>query len=318
MFSRISAAKALTFAACAAVLASAAASSATEAPPAETAGLASSILEDAAAFQTYVSNAAAVETKFKDGNGVRRTLKAGAAYEPGQLDRGEVAYAALLALQDSNFTGRVREIARNPSDRRDLVDRLTQYPEAVFDIPGAERAAARVSGILSGQGRKVIEAGAAVKQSAYDVQRAGAWAKGAITDRPQRLTLVKTMSTTRFVAKPEDTGRLASAVSKSADQDGEWSRSGAASPAAIRGVALAALAVMGRAGDEDVAELQPLLSSDSGQQCLKWAKLNLYQCLAVAVPRYEDLFCAGVHALMETGQCVVDAAEKPQRATRRY
>lgn len=317
MFSRISAAKALTMAACVGVLMTAAASSADEAPLSETAGLAASILQDAAAYQTYVTNAAAVETKFKDGNGVRRTLKAGAAYEPGQLDRGEVAYAALLALQDNNFTARVREMARDPGLRREMVDRLTQYPEAVFDIPGADRAAARVSTIIGNQGRKVIEAGAAVKQSAYDVQHS-AWSKGAITDRPQRLTLVKTMSATPFVMKPEDTSKLAAAVSKSADQDGDYTRSRAASPAAIRGVALAALAVMGRAGDDDVADLQPLLSSDSGKQCLKWAKLNLYQCLAVAVPRYEDLFCAGVHALMETGQCVVDGVEKPAASRRRY
>ena len=41
---------------------------------------------------------------------------------------------------------------------------------------------------------------------------------------------------------------------------------------------------------------------------MKMAKLNLYQCLAVAGPHYEDVFCLGQHALIDTAQCVNDAA----------
>jgi hypothetical protein len=40
---------------------------------------------------------------------------------------------------------------------------------------------------------------------------------------------------------------------------------------------------------------------------MKMAKLNLYQCLAVAGPHYEDVFCLGQHALSDTAQCVNDA-----------
>ncbi len=35
------------------------------------------------------------------------------------------------------------------------------------------------------------------------------------------------------------------------------------------------------------------------------SKLNLYQCLAVSKPHYEDVFCLGQHALMDTGRCMV-------------
>ena len=37
------------------------------------------------------------------------------------------------------------------------------------------------------------------------------------------------------------------------------------------------------------------------------AKLNLYQCLASAGPHYEDIYCLGQHAMIDPGQCVVDA-----------
>jgi hypothetical protein len=35
------------------------------------------------------------------------------------------------------------------------------------------------------------------------------------------------------------------------------------------------------------------------------AKLNLYQCLAVAKPNYEDVFCMGQHGMADTGACLV-------------
>ena len=41
------------------------------------------------------------------------------------------------------------------------------------------------------------------------------------------------------------------------------------------------------------------------------SKLNLYQCLAVAKPHYEDVFCLGQHVLIDTGQCVMKAAGAP-------
>ena len=38
------------------------------------------------------------------------------------------------------------------------------------------------------------------------------------------------------------------------------------------------------------------------------AKLNYFQCLSVAGPHYEDVFCLGKHAIGDTAQCVVEAA----------
>ena len=47
-----------------------------------------------------------------------------------------------------------------------------------------------------------------------------------------------------------------------------------------------------------------LLGENDGPQCLGMTKLNLYQCLSVAKPYYEDVFCLGQHVLMDTGQCI--------------
>jgi hypothetical protein len=41
------------------------------------------------------------------------------------------------------------------------------------------------------------------------------------------------------------------------------------------------------------------------------SKLNLYQCLAVAKPHYEDVFCLGQHVLMDTGSCLMKGVGLP-------
>ena len=71
-----------------------------------------------------------------------------------------------------------------------------------------------------------------------------------------------------------------------------------------RSLAIAAIAILGEGGDNRADALSQLLDDDDGQKCLGMSKLNLYQCLAVAKPYYEDVFCLGQHVLMDTGQCL--------------
>jgi hypothetical protein len=72
-----------------------------------------------------------------------------------------------------------------------------------------------------------------------------------------------------------------------------------------RGLALAALAAVG-AADDQAAET--LLNDPECASCLRMSKLNLFQCLAVAKPWYEDVFCLGQHGLIDTGDCIYVAA----------
>ncbi len=67
---------------------------------------------------------------------------------------------------------------------------------------------------------------------------------------------------------------------------------------------IAAIAILGEGGPDRTPALLALLDEGDGQKCLRMSKLNLYQCLAVAKPHYEDVFCLGQHVLMDTGQCL--------------
>jgi hypothetical protein len=44
------------------------------------------------------------------------------------------------------------------------------------------------------------------------------------------------------------------------------------------------------------------------------SKLNLYQCLAVSKPHYEDVFCLGQHVLIDTGKCLMKGVGLPEPA----
>ncbi|MEI6281768.1 MAG: hypothetical protein WCP82_03465 [Alphaproteobacteria bacterium] len=69
-----------------------------------------------------------------------------------------------------------------------------------------------------------------------------------------------------------------------------------------RGLAVAALAALGEAGESNDGTTQLMMAEPGTDNCLNLSKLNLDQCLAVAKPNYEDIFCLGQHILMNTGQ----------------
>ena len=80
-------------------------------------------------------------------------------------------------------------------------------------------------------------------------------------------------------------------------------------PVEARALALAAESMVGRAQGADRDRLTPLLTEHESAFCLKMAKLNLYQCMAVAGPQYEDIFCLGQHAMYDTASCVDQASQ---------
>jgi hypothetical protein len=258
-----------------------------------------------AAFDSYVHRASAIAPDVHEGGEVAKAVMTAAAYEPQQFQEGAVAFAALTALQDAEFVQAVNELGQDPVMRRDLVARLLAKPETALQLPGAREAGALVVSVIGRLGDSVISTGAAVKQASYTVQQQP-WSKGAIDGPETLLANVKTQSATKIVLAPADAPALITNVVAAGKLGAAPQARGVAPTSTVaRGLALAALAVLGAAGDETSGQLAPVLSDATDAQCLKMAKLNLNQCLAVAGPHYEGMFCLGRHGLMDTGQCVV-------------
>ncbi|CAN7368581.1 hypothetical protein LJR225_002259 [Phenylobacterium sp. LjRoot225] len=251
----------------------------------------------AMAFESFMRKARAIDPGFSSAGDVSAALQVGASHEPHQLEAGMVAYAAMAALQEPGFVTGVQRAARGG----DLARRLATDPAAVLDLPGGEAAAARAGAALARQGEGLGDVGQRVKRAAYSVQRQG-WSKSKVSDPRGRLAQVKRLSAAGYQPAPGDAARMRAAVAAAGR------RGGSASPVVARGVALAALSVLGEA-----ERGRPLMSEPRTASCLRLAKLNLYQCLASAGPQYEDIYCLGQHAMIDPGQCVADAAHPPAK-----
>jgi len=247
------------------------------------------LIAQAGAFESYMRRARAIDASFSGPGEVAQALQTGASHEPVELETGMVAYAALAALQEPRFVAAVK------ADRSDLARRLAADPRAALDIPGADMAGARASGALYAQGAALSDQGAKVKRAAYSVQHQ-AWSTAKVSDPSGRLARVKHLSAVAYEPARDDAQHLQSALSDGAR------RPGPTSPLVARSVALAALSVLGQE-----RQARALMSEPRTTSCLHMAKLNLYQCLASAGPHYEDIYCLGQHAMIDTGQCVVEA-----------
>ena len=277
-------------------------------PPLPAVALNGSVAEAAAIYLAYMNDTAAIGSAFEDGSAVRGSLLRASAYEPVQLSRGMVAYAAVVALQSPEFVNGVRGLAADPAARDQILRQLVADPAYAVQLPGAPQAAGLIAAQIQGHGQSMFSAGSAVKQTAYDIQRQR-WSSQHVTDRESRLEQVRVLGVT-----PLNPDYSRSATLQQAAQSGQGLQLPAAeatppyTQAVVRGLALAAIAALGQAGDENRNITDSLLNEPVSADCLSFTRLMILQCLAASRPHYEEIFCLGQHLMMDTAQCVIDSA----------
>ena len=278
------------------------------APPPPPVLLPRNVVELASIYESYVQRASVINPSFNNADAVATSLKTGEGYEIDQFQRGQTAYGAIVALQDPTFVASLREFARDAGRRSQVANQLVADPSYAATFKGADSAAGLVIAAFSQHGQAMLATGAKIHQAAYDVQHQP-WSKADVLDRPGRLALAKSLSTAQQRAIEADAQRLQQ------NAEGSQPMGLAAPPAAppytplvARSLAVAAMAALGEGGEEYAPQLTALLVENNEGQCLKMAKLNLYQCLAVSKPHYEDVFCLGQHAVQDTGQCIMKGA----------
>jgi hypothetical protein len=274
--------------------------------------LSSRVIEAASEYRDYMRRATATPASFPSGPAIEESLVADEAYEAQQLSRGVIAYGALVALQDPGFVAGVRTFAVDPDGRKAMAARIASDPSYVAVLPGAAGAAGLVITTLNTDSAKLRGSGELVKQFAYDVQHQ-AWSKKDVVDPAARLARAKSLSATPMTPVPTEVETLKGAVTGSDAKALVVSGAPSASappytPVVSRALAIAALAALGEGGEDNTAQVTALLDESTGGFCLNMSKLNLYQCLAVAKPWYEDVFCLGQHVLIDTSQCVAKEA----------
>lgn len=270
-------------------------------------------LEAASAYASFIHKASAIPAHFADSAAIVQALNTSEGYEPGQLQQGLIAYAALVAIDDPRFAEGVRAAAPDADGRERLVQALMANPALAQQLPGSADAAHLIGQVLRSQARGLAARGDAIRQASYDIQLQAPWSTRMTPDPEQRLQAAKLISATHIIAAEDDIAQVEAETR--ADQAPVMSGDGQGaglSPVVARSLALAAIAIAGTP-DEAQSASQAMLREPQSGQCLHMAKLNLYQCLAVAGPHYEDMFCLGRHAMTETAQCVSDAAGPARR-----
>ncbi|MBN8552651.1 MAG: hypothetical protein J0L52_07130 [Caulobacterales bacterium] len=267
-----------------------------------------SVAEAAAVYMSYVNSSSALSASFSNGGEVRQSMLRAAAYEPSQLSRGMVAYAAILALQSPEFVNGVRTMAADPTNRDTLLRRIISDPAYATQLPGAAEAAGLIASQIQGDGNRMYAAGAAIKQTAYDIQRQR-WSSQHVTDRDARLEQVRLLGLTPLSTDFSASASLQQAALNGTGLNVTPARGSAPyTQAVVRGLALAALASLGQAGEDNRVQTEALLNEPVSADCLNFTRLMILQCLAASRPHYEEIFCLGQHLMMDTAQCVIDSA----------
>jgi hypothetical protein len=266
----------------------------------------------ATAFQGWMTRAAAIDPGFKDGPGVGKGLEVGASYEARQFEQGMIAYGAIAALRNDAFVAGVADAASSKGPEA-LSAQLIADPSAVTKIGGADEAARVVTAALDGVSTPLIAAGAQVKAASYSIQHE-AWSTAKVADPQGRAAEMKTLSATP--SKPADAAAAAMAAALVGSGQSISPPAAGYSDVQVRSLALAAEAVLGHASASERDRLAPLLTEDRSVECLKAAKLDLFNCVAGAAAEYGDVYCLAQNAMTDTAQCVADAAHsRPLPAT---
>jgi hypothetical protein len=277
-------------------------------PPAGPVGLPDRMIADAAGFQGFMMREAAMSPGFTSPQMVAQALKDGAAYEPRAFIRGAVAYGAIAALADQTFVAAIRAAGNSPENRQAMVDDIASNPIYVFQFKGSDAAAGLAREAIGATALQLEQTGRLVRQAAYDVQHEG-WSKLAVADLPGRLAAVEAES--------------ASGIAPSADQVPVLQRAATGvqalpvtaqplappySPLVAHALQVAAIAALGEATDARYDALAAMGSDLETELCLERAKRDLYQCLAVSKPNYEDIFCMGRHEMLQPAACIAAGA----------
>ena len=288
-------------------------------PQAPPVSLSPKLIELASAYRHYVTGATAIAPAFVDGEAVAASLRTGARYEPQQLAKGAIAYGAVMALQDRAFVEGVRVYAKDPVQRRQIAYEILKDPAYAVGIQGSASAAGLVISALGSDAQRLYDNGKNVKQAAYEIQKQP-WSKVDVPGRDARLAQAKSVSAAAMTGSVDETARLQQASSGGASLGAPAATAVAPpyTPTVIRALAVAALAALGEAGDTNVTTVMGLVTEPNIGMCMNMSKLNLYQCLAVARPHYEDVFCLGQHGMMDTGRCMIRAAGLPEPYEARF
>lgn len=270
------------------------------------------VARDAAVYLAFARDLATLRGGFESPEAIQAALRKGSAYDPGQISRGMVAYASIVALQSPDFVAGVNQYGVNPAGRQKMIADIIADPRTASYLPGADVAAGLIMAALDVDIDALSAAANSIENDAYAIQADGrrSWAIAHVTDRDARLAGAKALSSQPMSPSAAEAARLFTAANTGSGLgvSAGRRRQPAFPPVVTNALALAALAALGAGGEDAHANTVALQSEPTSRNCLNESKLNLYQCLAASRPSYEDMFCVGRHIVRDLATCTRAAA----------
>ena len=192
-------------------------------------------------------------------------------YNEKELSRGAIAEFAAIAAGSGKFSSGLKKEQRRYGGRQKFVSALKANPNVVLGVSGWQDAARDVAGAALQDTARMQALAFRLNEIAYGrtAQEAKLASKGAGVTSASRPRRVK-------------------------------------EPTALMVHVLAAGALM-RLEKADSLAAKPVLASfaanKSHDQCLRWARLNISQCLAAAGTKEETAYCLSTQALGERTKC---------------
>jgi hypothetical protein len=285
-----------------------------------------SLEEAAAAYIAYREDVAFLESEpFDSAETTREAHRRLSAHDGDALTTGWVAYAALVAADTPEFAAALQaevEEKKKRSRKQELTGRdaffakLASDPRYPRTLAGSNAAISKVMAMTIQDSLRFATLGEAYKTQAYAMQKTN-WGKAKIGSSSTRLSDAESYAAKRPAAAApafnsvENKGVVSPAL---ASLDGAWSSSwgkeGAVKASASEPNADAVIdRVLNLAARYAVGATNPKIvevyaQNTKSSQCLSMAKLTLDQCIAATRTPYEEAFCLGEHALIDTAQCV--------------
>lgn len=294
----------------------------------------SPVLDAVARYATYHSAVtAATSSDFASAIHIDETLSDLGGHNPDHLSEGWIAYAAMIAIQNSDFRAAIRDIESFYG--RDAVIRGLQNDiRYAGTLSGADAAISASVSAVTADRQRLVNAAGIIKDQAYTLQTKG-WAKRRIRNATARANGLMTMTQTGQSATLEANDLvIASDMEARLLQAGKYGAfslwdtinqppdimtatgpqlpnpAGLGEPEpAVRNLysdRIATVAAFQFIGDEtpDSTTISRAMRDQKASSCMMMANLNLQQCVAASHRHYEVPFCIAEHAILDIGECI--------------
>lgn len=205
------------------------------------------------------------------------------------MARAWVAYQAAVASRTPAFNKEIQKKAKRNSGK--FLASLDAAPDNSLRFKSSGPAAQAVIRNISAENAQLAEMGNSFRQAAIDMQQ----------KKQPKLAINKT-TMNRFVDPSRGDALMLASAGGAMHNDPRSNDK--ARPMLSQMLTLAAhMSVNEPAGQSYAPSTATLVENKKGERCLKWAKLNLAQCLAATRNTSEEAFCTGRHALSEVSAC---------------